>query len=79
MDSPGSLLAVVLGCPDRCGGPGGFVPYLLTEGLQADQDLDGVLVVNPFVGDPRTTDLVERARPTPISNVAADCQRPSRA
>jgi predicted nucleic acid-binding protein len=26
--------------------------YLLTEDLQADQDLDGVLVVNPFVCDP---------------------------
>jgi len=26
--------------------------YLLTEDLQADQDLDGVLVINPFVRDP---------------------------
>jgi predicted nucleic acid-binding protein len=26
--------------------------YLLTEDLQADQDLDDVLVVNPFVCDP---------------------------
>jgi predicted nucleic acid-binding protein len=26
--------------------------YLLTEDLQADQDLDGVLVVNPFRSDP---------------------------
>lgn len=26
--------------------------YLLTEDLQADQDLDGVLVVNPFLQDP---------------------------
>jgi len=26
--------------------------YLLTEDLQADQDLDGVLVINPFVHDP---------------------------
>jgi predicted nucleic acid-binding protein len=26
--------------------------YLLTEDLQADQDLDGVLVVNPFHSDP---------------------------
>lgn len=26
--------------------------YLLTEDLQANQDLDGVLVVNPFVSDP---------------------------
>ena len=26
--------------------------YLLTEDLQADLDLDGVLVVNPFVCDP---------------------------
>jgi predicted nucleic acid-binding protein len=25
--------------------------YLLTEDLQADQDLDGVLVINPFVRD----------------------------
>ncbi|HYY70708.1 MAG TPA: PIN domain-containing protein [Terriglobales bacterium] len=27
-------------------------PYLLTEDLQPDQDLDGVLVVNPFRSDP---------------------------
>ena len=26
--------------------------YLLTEDLQADQDLDGVVVVNPFLRDP---------------------------
>ncbi len=26
--------------------------YLLTEDLQANQDLDGVLVVNPFLCDP---------------------------
>jgi predicted nucleic acid-binding protein len=26
--------------------------YLLTEDLQADQDLDGVVVVNPFRNDP---------------------------
>lgn len=26
--------------------------YLLTEDMQADQDLDGVLVVNPFRSDP---------------------------
>ena len=26
--------------------------YLLTEDLQADQDLDGVVVINPFVRDP---------------------------
>jgi predicted nucleic acid-binding protein len=26
--------------------------YLLTENLQADQDLDGVVVVNPFTRDP---------------------------
>jgi predicted nucleic acid-binding protein len=26
--------------------------YLLTEDLQADQDLDGVVVVNPFLLDP---------------------------
>ncbi|HEY4902880.1 MAG TPA: PIN domain-containing protein [Candidatus Sulfotelmatobacter sp.] len=26
--------------------------YLLTEDLQADQDLDGILVVNPFRSDP---------------------------
>jgi predicted nucleic acid-binding protein len=26
--------------------------YLLTEDLQADQDLDGVFVVNPFRSDP---------------------------
>ena len=26
--------------------------YLLTEGLQADQDLDGLLVVNPFLSSP---------------------------
>jgi predicted nucleic acid-binding protein len=26
--------------------------YLLTEDLQADQDLDGLLVVNPFRSDP---------------------------
>ena len=26
--------------------------YLLTEGLQADQDLDGMLVVNPFRTEP---------------------------
>jgi predicted nucleic acid-binding protein len=26
--------------------------FLLTEDLQADQDLDGVLVVNPFANDP---------------------------
>jgi predicted nucleic acid-binding protein len=29
-----------------------FCRYLLTEDLQADLDLDGVLVVNPFVCDP---------------------------
>jgi predicted nucleic acid-binding protein len=28
--------------------------YLLTEDLQADQDLDGVVVVNPFLRDPGT-------------------------
>jgi predicted nucleic acid-binding protein len=27
--------------------------YLLTEDLQADQDLDGVVVVNPFQSSPR--------------------------
>ncbi len=27
--------------------------YLLTEDLQADQDLDGVVVVNPFRSDPQ--------------------------
>jgi predicted nucleic acid-binding protein len=26
--------------------------YLLTEDLQADQDLDGIFVVNPFLRDP---------------------------
>jgi predicted nucleic acid-binding protein len=26
--------------------------YLLTEDLHADQDLDGLLVVNPFCSDP---------------------------
>jgi predicted nucleic acid-binding protein len=26
--------------------------FLLTEDLQADQDFEGVLVVNPFVSDP---------------------------
>jgi predicted nucleic acid-binding protein len=26
--------------------------YLLTEDLQADQDLDGILVINPFLRDP---------------------------
>jgi len=26
--------------------------YLLTEDLQAEQDLDGVLVINPFLHDP---------------------------
>jgi predicted nucleic acid-binding protein len=26
--------------------------YLLTEDLQADQDLDGVVVINPFLRDP---------------------------
>jgi predicted nucleic acid-binding protein len=26
--------------------------YLLTEDFQADQDLDGILVVNPFLCDP---------------------------
>ncbi|MGB8772152.1 MAG: PIN domain-containing protein [Candidatus Korobacteraceae bacterium] len=26
--------------------------YLLTEDLQAEQDLDGVIVINPFVRDP---------------------------
>jgi len=26
--------------------------YLLTEDLQSDQDLDGVLVINPFLRDP---------------------------
>ena len=26
--------------------------YLLTEDLQADQDLDGVIVINPFTRDP---------------------------
>ena len=26
--------------------------YLLTEDLQAEQDLDGVVVINPFVRDP---------------------------
>ncbi|MDR3748532.1 MAG: PIN domain-containing protein [Acidobacteriota bacterium] len=28
--------------------------YLLTEGLQPDQDLDGVVVVNPFPREPGT-------------------------
>lgn len=28
--------------------------YLLTEDLQTDQDLDGVIVVNPFACDPST-------------------------
>lgn len=32
--------------------------YLLTEDLQADQDLDGVLVVNPFRSDPADIALV---------------------
>lgn len=27
-------------------------PYLLTEDLQADQNLDGVTVINPFLCDP---------------------------
>jgi predicted nucleic acid-binding protein len=31
--------------------------YLLTEDLQADQDLDGVLVINPFRGDPASLPL----------------------
>jgi len=31
--------------------------YLLTEDLQADQDLDGVLVVNPFRRDPAALPL----------------------
>ena len=26
--------------------------YLLTEDLQADQDIDGVIVINPFLHDP---------------------------
>ena len=26
--------------------------YLLTEDLQSDQDLDGVIVINPFLNDP---------------------------
>lgn len=26
--------------------------YLLTEDLQADQDLDGIMVINPFLRDP---------------------------
>jgi|SRR5947209_6470695 len=32
--------------------------YLLTEDLQADQDLDGLLVVNPFVCDPASLSSV---------------------
>jgi predicted nucleic acid-binding protein len=32
-------------------------PYLLTEDLQADQDLDGVRVVNPFRSDPADISL----------------------
>lgn len=28
--------------------------YLLTEDLQADQDMDGIVVVNPFYRDPST-------------------------
>ena len=28
--------------------------YLLTEDLQADQNVDGVLIVNPFMHDPST-------------------------
>ncbi len=28
--------------------------YLLTEGLQPDQDLDGVVVINPFVRNPES-------------------------
>jgi predicted nucleic acid-binding protein len=32
-------------------------PYLLTEDLQADQELDGVLVVNPFRSDPADISL----------------------
>jgi predicted nucleic acid-binding protein len=31
--------------------------YLLTEDLQADQDLDGVVVVNPFRSDPSDLSL----------------------
>lgn len=31
--------------------------YLLTEDLQADQDLDGVLVINPFRRDPASLPL----------------------
>ena len=32
--------------------------YLLTEDLQADQDLDGLLVVNPFVCNPASLSSV---------------------
>jgi predicted nucleic acid-binding protein len=32
--------------------------YLLTEDLQANQDLDGLLVVNPFVCDPASLSSV---------------------
>ncbi len=32
--------------------------YLLTEDFQADQDLDGLLVVNPFVCDPASLSSV---------------------
>ena len=31
--------------------------YLLTEDLQADQNLDGVLVINPFLRDPASLSL----------------------
>jgi predicted nucleic acid-binding protein len=32
--------------------------YLLTEDLQTNQDLDGVLVVNPFLSDPLSLSLL---------------------
>ena len=28
--------------------------YLLTEDLQADQEMDGVVIINPFLRDPRS-------------------------
>jgi predicted nucleic acid-binding protein len=32
--------------------------YLLTEDLQTNQDLDGVVVVNPFLSDPHSLSLL---------------------
>ena len=33
------------------------VVYLLTEDLQTNQDLDGVIVINPFLTDPASLSL----------------------